>query len=156
MPFPVVATAEAFASTDALREVWNLADFENAEVAVGTALFNNGRAGVAYTPSGAHTISKTVGAVTISGFPDGGAGLDALEVSVATDGTYEFPVTGASSSTDNGTLVYAVIGSGKITSLTLTAGTNTRFGVINNPKGYVGAAGAICVKIGVHAAVAES
>lgn len=148
MAFPVVATAEAYASTDALRETWNLTNFENAEVAVGTALINNLRPGVAYTPSGGHTRSKTVGPITISGVPDGGVGLDALEVSVATDGGYEFPVTGASSTTANGTPVYAIVASGKITELTLTVGSNPKFGVVNNPKGYVGAASATCVKIG--------
>lgn len=148
MAFPVVATAEAYASTDALRETWNLTSFENAEVAVGTALINNLRPGVAYTPSGGHTRSKVVGPVTISGVPDGGVGLDALEVSVATDGSYEFPVTGATSATVNGTPVFAVVAAGKITELTLTASTNAKFGVVNNPKGYVGSATATCVKIG--------
>jgi len=142
----VVASAEAFSSTDALREIWKL----TAEVAVGTALVNGTRAGVAYTPSGGHLAApKTVGPVTVSGFPDGGVGLDALEASVATDGTYEFPVTGADATTANGTAVYAVVASGRITGLTLTSSGNTLFGVINNPKDYVGAAGAICVKIGV-------
>ena len=148
MAFPVVATAEAYASTDALRETWNLTSFENAEVAVGTALINNDRPGVAYTPSGAHTATKTVGPLTISGVPDGGAGLDAMEVSVATDGGYEFAVTGAGPSTVNGTKVYAVVASSKITELTLTASTNKLFGVVNNPKGYVAASGVACVKIG--------
>jgi hypothetical protein len=148
MAFPVVATAEAYASTDALRETWDLAAGENTEVAVGTALINNDRPGVAYTPSGGHTISKTVGGLTVSGFGDGGAGLDALEVSVATDGGYEFPVTGVTDATVNGVKVYAVVASGKITELTLTASTNKLFGVVNNPKGYVPSATACCVKIG--------
>lgn len=148
MPFPVVASAPAFASTDALREVWDLTAFENAEVAAGTALINNDRPGVAYTPSGGHTISKTVGAVTISGVPDGGVGLDALDVSVAVDGTWEFPVTGATGATVNGTPVYAVVASGKITELTLTVSTNKLFGVVNNPQGYTPSASKVCVKIG--------
>lgn len=142
----VVSTAEAFASTDALREIWKL----TAEVAVGTALINGDRAGVAYTPSGGHlAAAKVVGPITVSGFPDGGVGLDALEASVAIDGTYEFPVTGADATTANGTKVYATVATGRITALTLTASGNSYFGVINNPKDYVGAAGAICVKIGV-------
>lgn len=141
----VVSTGEGFSSTDAQREIWTV----TSEVAVGTALVSaGGRPGVAYTNSGGHTGSQAIGDSTISGFPDGGVGLDALEVSVAVDGTYEFPVTGASSSTPNGTLVYAVVASGRITSLTLTSTSNTLFGSINNPQDYVGAAGAICVKIG--------
>ena len=150
MAFPVVSTGEAFSSTDALREVWNLASFENAEVAVGTALINNGRAGVAYTASGGFTESQTVGGMTVSGIAAGGVGLDALQVSVATDGSYEFPVTGATTSTVNGTKVFAVVASGKITSLTLTEGSNALFGFVNNPQDYVAsAAGIACVKIGV-------
>ena len=141
----VVATAEAFASTDALREIWDV----TSEVAAGTALINGTRAGVAYTPSGAHAISKTVGPYTISGGSDAGESLDPLKVSVAIDGTYEFPVTGATGSTKNGTAVYAAVTTGKVTELTLTVGTNTLWGVINNPMDYAASASAICVKIGV-------
>ena len=142
----VVSTGEAFSSTDALREFWPV----TVEVAVGTALIDVAdRPGVAYTPSGGHVITKTVGPVTISGFPDGGASLDPLEVSVSTDGTYEFPVTGASASTPKSTKVYAVVAAGRITELTLTVGTNKFFGIVNNPHDYVASASAICVKIGV-------
>lgn len=148
MAFPVVSTGEAFSSTDAKREVWDLTTFENAEVAVGTALINSGRAGIAYVNSGGFTTSETLGGATTSGIPAGGVGLDALQVSVATDGSYEFAVTGASASTPNGTPVYAVVASGKITSLTLTEGTNVLWGHVNNPQDYVASASAICVKIG--------
>jgi hypothetical protein len=148
MAFPTVSTGEAFASTDALREVWNLTTFENSEVAVGTALINNGRAGVAYTGSGGNTRSETIAGMTISGIPAGGVGLGAKEVSVATDGSYEFEVTGAGPTTANGTPVYAVVASSKITSLTLTEGTNALWGVVNNPQDYVAASGVACVKIG--------
>jgi len=149
MAFPTISTGEAFSSTDAFREVWSLDNFENAEVNTGTALINNGRPGVAYTPSGSFTDSEPLGGMTISGIAVGGAGLDALQVSVATDGTYEFPVTGAGPTTDNGVLVYAVVASGKITSLTLTATSNVLWGVVNNPQDYVAASGVACVKIGV-------
>jgi len=141
----VVATAEAFASTDALREIWAVED----EVAAGTALLNGTRAGVTYTPSGGHTISKTVGPYTISGVPDGGESLSDLEVSIATDGSYEFAITGATSGTANGTRVYAVVAAGLITSLTLTSTSNTLWGVVNNPSDYDAAGAVSCVKIGV-------
>jgi len=146
--FPTVSTGEAFSSTDAQREVWDLTNFEAAEVAVGTALLNGTRAGVAYTNSGGYTGSESIGGMTVSGIPQGGVGLDALQVSVATDGTYEFPVTGAGPTTDNGTAVYAVVASEKITELTLTVGTNTLWGYVNNPQDYVAASGVACVKIG--------
>jgi hypothetical protein len=141
----VVSTGEAFSSTGALRETWDV----TTEVAVGTALLNGTRAGVAYTPSGGHVGSRVVGAVTISGIPDGGASLDALEASVATDGSYEFAVTGATAATPNGTPVYAVVASGRITSLTLTSTSNTLWGVVNNPKDYDAPGAVSCVKIGV-------
>ena len=41
----VVASSPVFASTDGLREIWDV----TSEVAAGTALINDGRAGVAYT-----------------------------------------------------------------------------------------------------------
>ena len=142
----VVASSSVFASTDGLREIWDV----TSEVAAGTALINGDRAGVAYTPSGGYTGSETVGAATISGIPQGGASLPALKASVATDGTWEFPVTGVTGSTKNGTKVYAVVASGKVTGLTLTAGSNTLFGVINNRLGYVSPVATYAgVKIGV-------
>lgn len=145
MAFPVVATAPGFASTDAQREVWDVTD----EVAVGTALIaGTDRVGVAYTPSGGATVSKTIGSYTISGAPAGGVGLPALKCSVATDGSWEFPVTGVTGSTKNGVIVYAVVASGKITELTTTAGSNVRFGTINSPQGYTPAAAKAVVKVG--------
>lgn len=142
----VVSTGEAFSSTDALRERWPV----TTEVDVGTALINGTRAGVAYAPSGGFTRSEDLGPYTISGIPAGGVSLDALEASVATDGTYEFAVTGATANTANGTAVYAVVSSGRITSLTTSdgSGANTLWGFINNPKDYAASASAICVKIG--------
>lgn len=141
----VLSTGEAFSSTDALREIWPV----TVEVAVGTALINGTRAGVAYTNSGGHTGTAVRGQYTVSGIPDGGVGLDALKVSVATDGSYEFPITGATSASANGLPVYATVASGRVTALTLTAGGNTLWGVINNPADYVVAGAVSCVKIGV-------
>ncbi len=141
----VVATAPGFGSTDARREAWDVVD----EVAVGTALLaGTDRVGVAYTPSGGHTTSKTMGGMTISGISDGGESLDALRCSVDTDGSWEFAVTGVTGSTKNGTIVYAVVAAGKITSLTLTASTNTRFGTVNCPEGYTPSASKCVVKVG--------
>jgi len=142
----VVARAPGFASTDRLRENWDVV----AEVAEGTAILDpSNRPGVAYTPSGGHTISKTIAGITVSGFIDGGASLLPLKVTAATDGTWEFPVTGATKATANGTKVYAVVAAGRITGLTLTATSNTFFGVVNNPAEYDAAGAFACVKIGV-------
>ena len=142
----VVSTGEAFSSTDALREIWPV----TAEVAVGTALMNGTRAGVAYTPSGGHlAAAKVVGPITISGFPDGGVGLDALEVSVAIDGSYEFPIVGATNATPNGTSVYVTVTNGIVQTMTTTATGAVYFGVINNPQDYDAPGAVGCVKIGV-------
>jgi len=142
----VVSTGEAFSSTDALREHWTL----TSEVAVGTALMNGTRSGVAYVPSGGMTGSKVVGEVTLSGYSIGGVGLDLLEVTASTDGSYEFPVAGALANTLNGTAVYATVAAGKVTGLSLTLTGNVAFGVVNNPQDYIpSAAGIACVKIGV-------
>jgi hypothetical protein len=141
----VIATSPGFASTDAPREVWDVV----AEVAEGTALLaGTDRVGVSYTPSGGHTRSKTVGPATISGVPDGGVGLAALKCSVAVDGSWEFAVTGVDGTTKNGVIVYAVVAAGRITSLTLTASTNTRFGTVNNPEGYTPSSSKCVVKVG--------
>lgn len=141
----VVATAPAFASTDSRREVWDVV----AEVAVGTALMADAdRVGVAYTPSGGHTTSRSFAGMTLSGIPDGGASLPALRCSVDTDGTWEFAVTGVTGSTKNGDIVYAVNAAGRITELTLTASGNLRFGTVNNPEGYTPSASKCCVKVG--------
>lgn len=143
----VVSTGEAFSSTGALREVWPV----TSEVAVGTALLNGIRAGVAYTNSGGFNRSDAISGapVTFTNIPAGGIGLDALKASVATDGSYEFAVAGAVPATPNGVSVYAVVATGKVTGLTLTLGTNTLWGVVNNPTDYVAASGVACVKIGV-------
>ena len=147
----VISTGEAFSSTDALREVWPV----TAEVAVGTALIalDGKKAGVAYTNSGGHTRSDAYSQApaTLTGIPDGGVGLAALECSVACDGSYEFAVAGATNTgqAQNGTDVYAIVTAGRITGLTLTVGSNVLWGTINNPKQYnPGAAGIACVKIG--------
>lgn len=129
-----------FAPIDGTSEVWSVA----AEVAKYTALNKNGKAGVALGNSGGHTFSKTVGPYTISG-PDGAHGYDALEVGVFTTGTFEFDaITGVTTSSDTGDLVY-IDSTG---ALTTTATGNTLFGALNYPKGYIKAATTAPVKIG--------
>jgi hypothetical protein len=150
----VISTGEAFSSTDAKREVWKVAT----EVAVGTALLGLDlkTAGVAYVNSGGHTRTDANSAnpASITGIPDGGVGLDALQVTVATDGTYEFAVATVTIANSvglalNGTPVYAIVSSGRITGLTLVSTSNTLWGYINNPQDYTPPAdGVACVRIG--------
>jgi len=141
-----MANNVVFSDIESLREVWPVA----AEVASGTPLVNNGKAGVALTASGGSTKSVTSGPYTISGIPAGGVGLDALEVSVATTGTFEFTgvvssgTTPVPTSTAQGTPVF-ITSAG---ALTLASSGNTAFGRVNYPKGYNKVAGKLPVKIG--------
>lgn len=57
----------------------------------------------------------------------GGVGLPADSATVAVTGTFRFPVTGASATTPNTTLVY-ITSAG---ALTLTAGSNKKFGKVD-------------------------
>lgn len=87
--------------------------------------------GVALVSEGGATKSMNFGPYTVSGIPSGGVGLADNRATVATDGAFRFPVTGATAATTSGTIVYAVVSSGAVTSLTLTATNNTPFGKID-------------------------
>ena len=109
-----------------------------------------GQAGFTATGTGDYTTSDEVGPYTLSGIPAGGVGLAGKEVSVYVDGTFEFAVTGGTTSTLQNVLVYAVVASGAVTSLTLTSTSNTLFGKVNYPgNGYEKVAGILPVQIGV-------
>jgi len=136
-----MANNVVFSDIESLREVWTVA----AEVAAGTPLVNGTKAGVALTDSGGRTRSHAMGPYTTSGIPSGGVGLAALEVSVATTGTFEFTgVTGVTTGTAQGALIY-ITSAG---ALTTTASGNTLFGRVNYPKDYTKAAEKAPVKIG--------
>ena len=100
-----------------------------------------GRPGVTVTGSGNYkgqegTITKPavdgLGAFsTTFGNSRGGESLQDTEATVAFTGTIAGPVAGATSSTAQGTLVYLT--SSK--TLTLTAGSNTKFGVVQFFRG---------------------
>lgn len=108
--------------------------------------------GVAITSPGGSTVTKSglKGSVTSMTIENGGVGNASGHATVATDGSWIGPVTGASDSTPRGTLVYAVVDAGVITSLTLTASTNKKFGVVDQALGRASADGTV-VKIGVFA-----
>lgn len=122
--------------------VWTV----GSNVAPGTAVVSvSNEPGVTITGSGDYTRTETSGPFTISGIPAGGVGLLPTEATVATNGTWEFPVTGGSSTTPNNTAVYRT-GGGLIT---LTASGNTAFGVVDIPPGYVFDGTTLPIKIGV-------
>lgn len=95
------------------------------------------RVGVTLTGSGDATRSETLADGTVlSGIKAGGVGNKPLGASVATDGSWLFPVAGAvagetvsGTGTAKGTAVYRITASGD---LTLTEGTNVLVGRIDD------------------------
>lgn len=107
------------------------------------------RPAVSLTASGNAT--KTVssglpGGINSVVYDNGGVGNSAspASASFAFDGTFEFAVTGATTSTANETAVY-ITSAG---ALTLTQGSNVLYGVVDYPVGYRREAGRAAVKIG--------
>lgn len=97
-------------------EVWQV----GTNVASGTAVKSTtNQPGVTLTDSGDRVRSQTVGPYTVSGIPSGGVGLPSGKATVAVDGAFRFPVTGASASTAGNTLVYLLTGG----TLSLTSAT---------------------------------
>lgn len=124
------------------------------EVAQGTPLDVNGTPAVAYTASGGHTVTVTSGLpgnLTSITRKDGGVGLGDLEVSAAFDGTFEFAVTGVTTSTESGVPVYYITsgtGAGTLNLSDSAGTTRIKFGVTNYPKDYTKEAGRAPVRIG--------
>lgn len=110
----------------------------------GTPLIIGGRSAVTLTARGDATkVSDLPGGYQIT-HSNGGVGNLPDSASVAFDGTWEFSVTGATTSTANDVPVYLTSGG----TLTLTEGTNTAFGFTDYPRDYVKRAGVAAVRIG--------
>jgi hypothetical protein len=140
----VMATNLVYRYSSDKTRVWDL----GADTASGVPVVSASKEpGVTLTATGNHVKSQVIGGLTISGIPAGGVGLDGNEATVATDGTWEFDVASAPTSTPNNTLVY-ITGAG---ALTLTVGSNSKYGVVDYPKDYVKVANVLPVKIGVFA-----
>lgn len=90
------------------------------------------------------TIPGIAGGITSITYKIGGAGNEPDSASVAFDGTWEFPVVGATTSTANGVQVYITAAN----ALTLTASGNTAYGFTDYPKSYFKVAGIAAVRIG--------
>jgi hypothetical protein len=104
----------------------------------GTVLKDAPQPGFTLTGSGDYVApSATVGPYTITAAAGmtQAAGLGATKATVALDGAFRYPVTGATNATVGGTLVYAVVSGGNVTSLTLTNTGNTPFGKIDRFMG---------------------
>ncbi len=88
--------------------------------------------GFTLVAEGADTKSAVIGPYTISGIPSGGVGLPAGKATVAIDGAFRYPVTGATNAVASGAIVYATVSAGAVTALTLTSsGTTVPFGKID-------------------------
>lgn len=118
-------------------------------VAPGTALIIGGRPVVTITGSGdyaGNAITMTANGVTTTlAGGRGGVGLLDNEATVSPTGSYAFPVTGASASTARGATVYRTSGG----TLTLTEGTNVKFGIVEFFRGELSATDTV-VTIGVN------
>lgn len=90
------------------------------------------RPGFTITGSGDYAKSTVVGPYTITG-PAGAPGLAATKATVAIDGAFRYDVTGATNALASGTLIFAVVSGGNVTSLTTAsgAGANVPFGIVD-------------------------
>lgn len=117
-------------------------------VAIGGALAT-ARPAVSLTASGNGTVTQTTNLpsdITSVTYKNGGVGNSSSPASAtfAFDGSYEFPVTGATTSTGNGVPVYITTAG----VLTLTVGSNLLYGTTDFPKGYTKTNARAVVKIG--------
>jgi hypothetical protein len=138
---------QVFADIESLRETWTM----SAATPAHTAVMQGTRAGVTLSGTPGATQSVTVGGITISGIQLPDNGQAALHSSVHTTGTFDGPVTGASSATAQGTKVYFVVADKSLTLTHVDDATTPYFGVVNYPEGYVVNGTVVPVKIGVSA-----
>lgn len=105
----------------------------------------SGEVGVTLADSGGTSRTSTDeglrGNITSVTYKSAGVGYDEGLAVVARDGSWTFEVEGVAdgettgidaAGTDQGTPVYAVVAAGKVTGLTLTEGTNTKVGQIDD------------------------
>lgn len=141
-----MATNLVFRYDDKLTRVRTLA----AQTAGGTPLLDpaDARPAVTLTATGGYTKTVTTnlpyGWASVTGVAAGGAGLATLDATLAYDGTWEFPVTGATTATAQGAQVYITSGG----ALTTTASGNTAYGRVDYPLDYKKVNAVLPVRIG--------
>lgn len=118
-----------------------------ANTQAGTPLLVNTRPAVTLTARGDATKTQTSGlplGITSVTYDAGAASTDPDKATVAYDGTFEFAVTGATTSTGNDVEVFITSGG----TLTLTSTSNTHYGWTDYPQDYRKEAGRAAVRIG--------
>lgn len=112
-------------------------------------IFADGPA-VALTASGngTKTITNPVPGVTSVTYSNAPVGVDSGEAVFAFDGTFEFAVTGATTSTADGVEVYMIAASGVLTTAAGTSPANIHYGWTDYPKGFRKEAGRAAVRVG--------
>ena len=108
----------------------------------GDFLIVGGRPAVALTDRGDDTKTTSISGGTFLTLPTGGFSLKPNEASLAFDGTWHLPVTGATTTTGNDVPVYFNAGN-----LQLTASGNP-VGYTDYPQGFYKQAGFAAVRIG--------
>jgi hypothetical protein len=147
-----MATNKIFQSTEARHKARALSTITNPSTPPTTiqpgvpVTFAEGPA-VSITASGNGTKTQTTNLppnITTITYTNGGVGLAAGEATFAFDGTWEFAVTGALTTTVDGVHVYITTAG----ALTLTASTNAHFGWTDYPRDYRKEAGRAAVRVG--------
>ena len=108
----------------------------------GDFLIVGGRPAVALTDRGDATKTTPISGGASLTLPSGGFSLKPNEASLAFDGTWHLPVTGATTTTGNGVPVYLSAGTLQLT----VAGT--LIGYTDYPQGFYKQAGFAAVRIG--------
>lgn len=148
-----MALNKIYASTQELHRDRALADItmpSSAPTTIqpGVPVVIGDRPAVSITASGGATKTDTSigGGVTSLTYENGGVGNAASpdHATFAFDGTFEFAVTGAATSTKDDVKVYITTAG----ALTLTVGSNIHYGYTDYPVGYRKESGRAPVKIG--------
>lgn len=139
----VTILKEVYAYTPGKTREWPVAS----GTLEGTALVSaSNQPGVAITNESTVVKTNTLGTAYTISYPGGAVGQTPGNVTVAVDGTFAGAVVGATSATVKNTLVY-IDNTG---ALTLTVGSNVKFGVVDSFLGKASATDT-AVKIGVFA-----
>lgn len=144
-----MATNLVYRNTDAKNRVQDLGE----TLAPGTPVLSEEiLPAVAVTGSGDYVTSESIYGMTLSNIDAAGVGLDAQEVTLAFDGTWEFPEADVANITAagmvNGDAIYAAGSTAGAATLTDVSTANTLFGYIDIPKDYDRTRGMVPIRIG--------